>query len=214
MVDPAESAPVLEALTVHGWKLDFIFNTHHHPDHVGANTALKKETGCEIVGFADDAARIPGITRRVREGDRVRLGEAKAEVIFIPGHTLGHIAYYFAKEKALFCGDTIFSLGCGRLFEGTPAQMFSSLQRLAALPGDTQIYCAHEYTESNGCFALTIEPENKTLKERMEEVRHLREEDKPTVPSTLAMELATNPFLRAKTVEEFARIRALKDNFR
>lgn len=227
VVDPSEAEPVLAALEQRGWTLDAILNTHHHNDHVGGNAELQRRFGCATYGYGPDAHRIPGITHRLEDGDRVSLGESRAEVLFVPGHTLGHIAYHFAADKALFCGDTLFSLGCGRLFEGTPEQMHHSLQRLAALPPDTRVYCAHEYTQSNGDFALTLEPHNAPLQRRMEEVRALRARGEATVPSLLADELAANPFLRtesaeirgtldmkdAAAVQVFAEIRRRKDSF-
>lgn len=226
-VDPSSADPILEVLKEKGWQLDCIINTHHHFDHIGGNTELKQQTGCEIIGFADDAARIAGITRRVEEGQEVNICGTIAKIIFVPGHTLGHIVYYFEQDKVLFCGDTIFSMGCGRLFEGTAEQMYNSLEKLKQLPEDTKIYCAHEYTANNGNFALTVEPDNKALQNRMHEVLKLREQNLPTIPTDLKTELATNPFLRtdsaeirkrigmlsASNVEVFAKIRKMKDNF-
>lgn len=213
VVDPSEAAPVLQALDERGWKLSKILSTHHHADHVGGNREIKARTNCAVYGFSEDASRIPGIDHALLDGDQVSVGDAEGEVLFIPGHTTGHIAYYFAHEKAVFCGDTLFSLGCGRLFEGTPAQMFASLQRLAALPGDTKVYCGHEYTQSNGAFALVVEPENDALKSYMEHVHNLRAKGLPTVPSTMETECECNPFIRAKDVAEFTQRRLLKDRF-
>lgn len=227
-VDPAVSGPVLDELRRRGWTLTHILNTHHHGDHVGGNLELKTETGCVIVGPRADRERIPGIDIALGDGDRYRLGNAEAEVFDVPGHTRGHIAYWFADSAALFCGDTLFAMGCGRLFEGTPAQMWASLSKLARLPDETRVYCAHEYTEANGRFALAIEPDNRALQRRMAEVRALRAAGKPTVPSRLDEEQATNPFLRpdsaeiqrnldmsgADPVAVLARTRALKDGFR
>jgi len=226
-VDPAVGGPVLDALDEKGWALSHILNTHHHGDHTGANVELKRATGCTIVGAANDAARIPGIDERVSEGDAYDLGNARARVFEVPGHTCGHIAYWFEDSAALFCGDTLFAMGCGRLFEGTPAQMWNSLSKLKALPAETRVYCAHEYTLANGHFALSVEPDNTALHARMEEVKRLRAEGRPTVPSTMADELATNPFLRpdsaglqstvglagAPMVDVFAETRERKDNF-
>lgn len=226
-VDPSEAAPTVQALRRNGWSLDIILNTHHHHDHVGGNRDLQAAYGCEIIGFEGDAGRIPAITQLVKAGDGVQVGESRAEVFFVPGHTSGHIAYYFSEDAALFCGDTMFAMGCGRLFEGTPAQMHDSLQQLAQLPSDTRIYCAHEYTEANGRFALTVEPQNVDLRQRMVNVKALRARNEPTVPSQLGEELATNPFLRtdsaairetlqmrdADAVEVFAEIRRRKDRF-
>jgi hydroxyacylglutathione hydrolase len=196
-VDPAVAEPVLAALDQRGWRLSHILNTHHHHDHVGGNLELKRRTGCTVVGNAEDAARIPGIDVRVRDGDEYALGASRAEVIAVSGHTVGHIAYWFAGANVLFCGDTLFALGCGRLFEGTASQMWHSLSRLRALPDETRVYCAHEYTEANAAFALTVDPENAALADRAEAVRAARRAGRPTVPSTMADERRTNPFLRA-----------------
>ncbi len=227
VVDPAIAKPVIDLLNDKGWSLNYIFNTHHHSDHVGANLELKKQTGCQIVGFGQDAQRIPGIDKKLKQGDEIKLGNEIAKVIVTPGHTLGHIVYYFAESHALFCGDTLFSMGCGRLFEGTAEQMWHSLQILKTLPKQTKIYCAHEYTQSNSQFALTLEPENKQLIKRIEEVNSLRAVNKTTIPSSVEQELMTNPFLREDSlalqesidmvnmpaVEVFRKIRKLKDNF-
>ncbi|MBI2254566.1 MAG: hydroxyacylglutathione hydrolase [Proteobacteria bacterium] len=197
VVDPAEAAPALAACAAHGWQLTHILNTHHHGDHVGGNLELKSRTGCKIVGPAYDRERIPGLDLAVDEASGADFGGRHASVFFVPGHTRGHIAYWFAEDYALFCGDTLFSLGCGRLFEGTPAQMWSSLLKLRALPDDTRIYCAHEYTQSNARFALTAEPENAALKAKAEKVATERAAGRFTIPSTLGAEKACNPFLRA-----------------
>ncbi|RME64928.1 MAG: hydroxyacylglutathione hydrolase, partial [Alphaproteobacteria bacterium] len=196
-VDPAVAEPVNAALDRRGWRLSHILNTHHHMDHVGGNLALKQAHGCTVVGPRADAARIPGIDIAVGDGDVFTFGTAPAHVFDVPGHTRGHIAYWFKESAALFCGDTLFAMGCGRLFEGTPTQMWASLSKLAALPPETRIYCAHEYTQANGRFALTVEPDNPALAARMKAVDAARAAGQPTVPSTLADELATNPFLRA-----------------
>jgi len=227
VVDPAVAAPVLATLDRLGWRLTHILNTHHHGDHTGGNLEIKRATGCTIVGNRDDARRIPGLNIAVSEGDSVALGTQTAEVIEVSGHTVGHIAYWFAESKALFCGDTLFALGCGRLFEGTPEQMWRSLGKLRALPGDARVYCAHEYTQTNAAFALTVEPDNAALRERARQIDALRAEGRPTVPSTMAEERATNPFLRADeddlkraaglagrdAVATFAEIRRRKDVF-
>ncbi|WP_374631858.1 hydroxyacylglutathione hydrolase [Ferrovibrio sp.] len=201
VVDPAVHEPVLAELQRRGWRLDHIFNTHHHPDHVGGNRALMDATSCDVIGPRNEAARIPGLRRAVGDGDSVALGGAVAQVFDVPGHTAGHIAYWFAQDAALFCGDTLFSLGCGRLFEGTAAQMWASLSKLAALPGETRIYCAHEYTESNARFALSLEPGNAALQQRWQDIQALRGAGKPTVPSRLDQERACNPFLRPMSAE-------------
>lgn len=228
VVDPAVTEPVLAELDRRGWRLTHILNTHHHPDHVGGNEAIKAATGCTVVGPRADRDRIPGIDVEVGDGDVYALGNADAKVFDVPGHTRGHIAYWFEGSDALFCGDTLFAMGCGRLFEGTPAQMWTSLQKFFDLPAETRVYCAHEYTMANGRFALSVEPDNTALQDRMKEVERLRAADKPTVPSTLGEERATNPFLRpdspdlqrtiglegADLVAVFGKTRELKDNFK
>ena len=200
-VDPSEAAPVLAALNRHALTLTHVLNTHHHLDHTGGNLDLKERTGAKIVGPRSDADRIPGIDIGVAEGDTFSLGTASARIFDIPAHTRGHIAFWFEADRAVFTGDTMFAMGCGRLFEGTPAQMWSSLSKLAALPPDTRVYCGHEYTLSNGRFALTLEPGNEALKTRMKEVERLREQGLPTIPSTIGLERQTNPFLRPASPE-------------
>lgn len=228
-IDPAIADPVLEALQAHGWQLDYIFNTHHHSDHVGGNLQLKQATGCRIVAAESDRARIPGIDMAVTDGDLIQLGRQSLQVIGTPGHTSGHVVYYSAEAEALFCGDTLFSLGCGRLFEGSAEQMWQSLQRLKALPGSTRVYCAHEYTAANGRFALTLEADNADLIQRMQQVAELSRQNASTLPSTIGQELASNPFLREDSpslrravaaspedspAQVFAKVRLLKDQFR
>ncbi len=227
VVDPATHEEVLEALAEKGWTLTHILNTHHHTDHTGGNMALKQATGCTIVGPRADRDRIPGIDVEVGDGESYALGESVAKVFDVPGHTRGHIAYWFGDSDALFCGDTMFALGCGRLFEGTPQQMWTSLSKLRALPGSTQVYCAHEYTKSNAAFAITVEPDNGALAARKSMIDDMRARGERTVPSTLAEEIATNPFLRpdspdlqrtlgmvgAPLVDVFAETRRRKDNF-
>ena len=212
VVDPAVAEPVLQACAQRGWTLDFILSTHHHIDHTGGNLALKKATGCTIVGPKADHARIPGIDRPVEEGDTVVIGEAQAQILFIPGHTRGHIAYIF-DEGSLFCGDTLFLAGCGRLFEGTPRQMYDSLAKIAALPDATRIYCGHEYTLSNLRFALSEHPDNPDIQARFEVVKAARARSEATVPGLLGLERSTNPFLMARTAAELGAIRSRKDNY-
>jgi len=227
IVDPAEADPVLEKLDELGWSLTHIINTHHHWDHTGANLELKEKTGCTIVGSLSDAERIPGIDITVKEGDIFEFGMQKAKILEVSGHTLGHIAYWFEQSDILFCGDTLFALGCGRLFEGTPAQMWESLQKIRKLPDNTKICCAHEYTAANAEFAITIEPKNQKLLDRVEDIKAKRAQNIPTVPSTLLEEKETNPFLRpdsvdimeelampgADVVSVFTEIRHRKDTF-
>ncbi|WP_295492751.1 hydroxyacylglutathione hydrolase [Sphingorhabdus sp. EL138] len=211
VVDPAVAAPVLAAAEARGWTITQIWNTHWHPDHVGGNAEIKAATGCVITGPADEAARIPTLDVHVRGGDVVQLGDVRAAVIDVPAHTAGHIAYYFATAQAAFVGDTLFAMGCGRLFEGTAAQMYDNMRKLEALGDDTAIYCAHEYTLSNARFAVTVEPDNADLAARLADVIALRERGVATVPTTIALERATNPFMRAVSVEELAARRAAKD---
>jgi len=223
-IDTPDAGAILKELEAAGWGLDFIFNTHWHPDHAGGNAEIKAATGCEIVGPAE-VTRIAPLDRTVRGGDTVALGETRFEVIETGGHTLGHIAYFDAADEIAFVGDTLFALGCGRLFEGKPEQMWASLSRLAALPDETRVYCAHEYTASNARFALSVD-DGAALKARAAEVFRARERGEWTVPTTIALEKATNPFLRAPLLaarvgkagapdhEAFAAVRAAKDAFR
>jgi hydroxyacylglutathione hydrolase len=211
VVDPAVAAPVLAAAEERGWTITQIWNTHWHPDHVGGNAEIKAATGCVITGPADEATRIPTLDVHVRGGDVVQLGDVRATVIDVPAHTAGHIAYHFATAQAAFVGDTLFAMGCGRLFEGTAAQMYDNMRKLEALGDNTAIYCAHEYTLSNARFAVTVEPDNADLAARLADVIALRERGVATVPTTIALERATNPFMRAVSVEELAARRAAKD---
>ena len=212
-LDPAEAGAVNQILADRKWALDFIFNTHHHFDHVGGNLDLKKKWGCQVFGYGADAQRIPGISRELKKNERFLFGETALQVLFVPGHTLGHIAFWSPGENVLFCGDTLFAMGCGRLFEGSPEQMFESLSKIKALPEETLVYCAHEYTEDNARFALTVDSENPRLAQRAKLVSRLRSEGRPTVPFRLGEERETNPFLRAGSSGEFARLRRLKDQF-
>lgn len=232
VVDPGDAAPVLAWLAAHpGWQLSDILVTHHHYDHVGGVERLKAATGARVLGPAQE--QIPARDLALVEGDRVEVLGCQFQVLEVPGHTLGHIAYYHAdpQQPWLFCGDTLFAAGCGRLFEGTPEQMYRSLSRLAALPDNTQVYCTHEYTLSNLRFAQAVEPENPAIARRLAEVARLREQGAISLPSTLALERATNPFLRSgettvkKKADErsgrhnptpqevFASLRAWKDHF-
>ena len=214
VIDPAEADPVLVAADQRGWTITQIWNTHWHPDHTGGNETIKAVTGCKVTAPAAEAARIPTLDRTVKEGDTVQLGPVEAEVIEVPAHTAGHIAYYLPSEQVIFIGDTLFAMGCGRLFEGSADQMYRNMKRLERLPPDTKVYCAHEYTLSNARFALTVEPDNAALQQRFADVVAAREAGEATVPTTIALERATNPFMRASSVEEFAERRTGKDNFR
>jgi hydroxyacylglutathione hydrolase len=231
VVDPAEAAPVLAELARQQVELVAIFNTHHHGDHVGGNRELIAAfPNVRVYGGAEDRGRIPGQQVYLGDGDQVQFGDREAEVFFIPGHTRAHIAYYFPPVESnnlgeLFCGDTIFAGGCGRLFEGTPAQMVASMTKLRLLPDNTRIWCAHEYTLSNLKFAVTVDPENSELQQRLVDVTTARQNSIPTVPTNLGVEKRTNPFLRWDTaalqasvashdgIETFARIRGRKDQF-
>lgn len=228
VVDPGDAAPVLEALERRGWRLTHILNTHHHNDHIGGNAALKARYAATVIGAAADAHRIPELDVTLGDGDTMTFGGQTARVIDTPGHTVGHIAFWFEGADALFCGDTLFALGCGRLFEGAPAQMWESLRRLRALPETTRVYCGHEYTLSNARFAVTVDPANGELERRFETIKAMRERGQPTIPSTIGEERRTNPFLRADDprvqaavgldgadpAQVFAELRRRKDGFR
>ncbi len=218
-IDTPEASVILRELEKTGWKLALILNTHWHQDHAGGNAEIKAATGCTVVGPAE-VERLSPVDRKVGGGDVVELGEARFQVIESGGHTLGHIAYFDAADHVAFVGDTLFALGCGRLFEGTATQMWDSLQRLAALPDDTKVYCAHEYTASNARFALSVDAD-PALKARAEQIFAARERGEWTVPTTIGLEKATNPFLRAPTLrpelapaEAFGAVRTAKDNFK
>ncbi|MHB8529806.1 MAG: hydroxyacylglutathione hydrolase [Caulobacteraceae bacterium] len=222
-IDTPDAAAILRELAAAGWRLDFIFNTHWHPDHAGGNAEVTAATGAFVVGPAE-VTKIASLDRVVAGGDAVDLGETRFQVIETGGHTLGHIAYFDAADRVAFVGDTLFALGCGRLFEGTPAQMWASLQRLAALPDDTKVYCAHEYTAANARFALSVD-DDPTLRIRAEAVFAARRRGEATVPTSIGLEKATNPFLRAPALagrvgkagapdfEAFGAVRAAKDGF-
>jgi hydroxyacylglutathione hydrolase len=214
VVDPGDPAAVLAETKTRGWKIDKILNTHWHPDHTGGNLQIKEETGATIIGPAGENGRVPGLDVALKEGDRVSIGTHQAEVWEVPGHTLGHIAYIFRDQSLAFVGDTMFAMGCGRLFEGSPEQMHRSLNRLAGLPDETRLYCAHEYTLANARFAAHAFPDIKEIAERLRHVERERSFARSTVPTTVGEERATNPFLLAEDVEQFADLRAKKDVFR
>ena len=214
VVDPGDPAPVLAEAGRRDWRINLILNTHWHPDHTGGNLAIKEATGAQIWGPAGENGRVPGLDHPLAEGDRVSIGAHRAEVWEVPGHTIGHIAYIFRDDAVAFVGDTMFAMGCGRLFEGTPEQMHRSLGRLASLPEDTRLYCAHEYTLSNARFAAHAFPGDPAIEARLAEVEAARAAGQATVPTSVADERATNPFLRARDSAHFSEIRAAKDTFR
>jgi hydroxyacylglutathione hydrolase len=224
-IDAPEETPIRVALEQKGWHLSHILNTHHHFDHVEGNNNLKRDFNCTIIGPADEADKIPLLDQPVGHGDQFSMGDIPIEVIGTPGHTLGEISYYFPDANVVFTGDTLFALGCGRIFEGTPAMMWQSLQRLSQLPRETKVYCGHEYTLANAGFAATIDPHNSALQQRIEDIKRLRADNQPTLPTTIGLELDTNPFMRpsdpairnnlamenASDAEVFAEIRGRKD---
>ncbi|MBU6397898.1 MAG: hydroxyacylglutathione hydrolase [Rhodospirillales bacterium] len=212
IVDPAEAAPAIAVLERLGLGLDFIFLTHHHDDHIGGVAGLVDMYHPTIVGNQADAHRLPPLDIPVHEGSLVEFGNARLRVIETPGHTLGHISYYIADGNILLPGDTLFSLGCGRLFEGSAEQMFNSIAKYGDLPDETQVCAGHEYTSSNARFALTVEPQNEALRRRAVQVQVMRGQGLPTLPVSLGLERATNPFIRARDAQSFARIRTAKDN--
>ena len=212
VVDPGDADPVLAEAKLRGWTIGQVWNTHWHRDHTGGNLAVKDATGATISGPSNED--IPGRDIALSEGDTIRLGKHVGQVIAVPGHTLGHIALIFEKDGVAFVGDTLFAMGCGRLFEGTPQQMFASLGRLASLREDTRLYCAHEYTLSNAKFAAHAEPTNAAVADRLRKVEQMRSDGQITVPTTVAAERETNPFVRSADWQEFARLRAAKDSFR
>jgi hydroxyacylglutathione hydrolase len=212
VVDPGDAAPALAEVERRGWRVSQVWNTHHHWDHSGGNVAMKEATGCTVFGPA--AENIPGRDVGLSEGSELRIGDHVGRVMEIPGHTLGHVALVFEDDRLAFVGDTLFAMGCGRLFEGTAEQMYSSLQRIAGLPDDTALYCGHEYTLANAEFAIHAEPENSDIAARLDRVRAQRERGEITLPTSVAQERETNPFVRATNWEEFARLRTEKDSFR
>ncbi len=227
VIDPSESVPIINFIENNNLKLNYILNTHHHFDHIGGNDELKKKYKAKIIGFADDYKRIPGIDILLKDGEIWKENNFEAKIIHIPGHTSGHICYYFYKEKNLFSGDTLFSLGCGRIFEGTYEQMFASLEKIKKLPKETKIFCGHEYTLKNSKFCITYDKENQNLKNKIEDIKKKIKENKPTVPTILEDELKNNIFLRtnnnkiknnlninnSSSIETFSKLRDLKDNF-
>lgn len=226
-IDAPDAAAVEAALQAKGWQLTHILVTHHHQDHTQGNEHLKAATHCEIIGPTGEADKVPGIDKRVGEGDTFKFGSYDVEVMVTPGHTAGHIIYYIPAAKVAFVGDTLFAMGCGRVFEGNMEQMWSGVAKIAKLPPETVLYCGHEYTVANAEFAISVEPGNTALQKRLAEVKALRASGKPTLPTTVAKELATNPFIRADSpeiranlglqnasdAEVFAEVRTRKNNF-
>ena len=213
VIDPSESEPVINFLEKNNIKLKFILNTHHHYDHVGGNQELKEKYEAKIIGFKGDEDRIPGIDFLVNDQENWKQGNFEAKIIHIPGHTLGHICFYFYKENSAFTGDTLFSLGCGRIFEGTYSQMYNSLKKLKMLPENTKIFCGHEYTKQNSKFCIMYDKNNQNLKNKINEIEKKLEKGLPTIPSTIKDELECNIFLRSDNLENFSKLRDLKDNF-
>jgi len=213
VVDPSESSPVIKYLEKNKINLKFILNTHHHYDHVGGNKELKKKYGANVVGFKGDKNRIPEIDILVNDHEVWKYEDFETKIIHIPGHTLGHICFYFYNEKSVFTGDTLFSLGCGRIFEGTYSQMFDSLKKLKELPKDTKIFCGHEYTKQNSKFCIAHDKNNENLKNKIKEIEKKLQNNLSTIPSTIKDELECNIFLRSNNVETFSKLRDLKDNF-
>ena len=213
VVDPSEAKPIIDYLSGKNINLKYILNTHHHYDHIGGNTELKKKFGSVVLGFNGDAKRIPEIDILLKDNEIWNIGNFKAKIIHIPGHTTGHICFYFFDENLLFTGDTLFSLGCGRIFEGTYEQMYDSLNKLKSLPKETKIYCGHEYTLNNSKFCLEYDSENSSLLKKIEFIKKQRNNNLPTIPSTLQDEIDCNIFLRANDLKTFSKLRDLKDNF-
>jgi hydroxyacylglutathione hydrolase len=213
VVDPSESEPIINFLEKNNLQLNYILNTHHHYDHVGGNNKLKKKYNAKVVGFSDDYKRIPEIDILLKDEEVWKEGNFEVKIIHIPGHTLGHICFYFYKENILFTGDTLFSLGCGRIFEGTYLQMFESLNKLKTLPLHTKIFCGHEYTLQNSKFCLIHDANNENLKKKIIEIKRKLNNNLPTIPSTIKEELDCNIFLKADSLKSFSKLRDLKDNF-
>ena len=213
VVDPSEAKPVINFLEKENINLKYILNTHHHFDHIGGNEELKKKYNSKVIGYKHDAKRIPGIEVLVDNNQIWKADNFEAKIIHIPGHTAGHISFYFFNEKLIFTGDTLFSLGCGRIFEGTYEEMFSSLNKLKNLPKDTMIYCGHEYTLQNSKFCISHDSDNLNLQNKIKSIKENLKNNRPTIPTILKDELECNIFLRAKNVESFSKLRDLKDNF-
>tara|TARA_Y100000741_G_C18159179_1_gene520463 strand:+ start:139 stop:858 length:720 start_codon:yes stop_codon:yes gene_type:complete len=213
VIDPSEASPVINFLENKNINLKYILNTHHHFDHIGGNKDLKKKFGSIIAGFREDSNRIPGIDILLKNNQTWKAENFVAKIIHIPGHTTGHICFHFFEEKIVFTGDTLFSLGCGKIFEGTYEQMFSSLTKIKSLPKETKIYCGHEYTLNNAKFCIKYDPENKNLQKKIQLIKKQIKNGQPTIPSTIRDELDCNIFLRAKDLKSFSKLRDLKDNF-
>ncbi|MCI5060297.1 MAG: hydroxyacylglutathione hydrolase [Alphaproteobacteria bacterium] len=213
IIDPGEAAPVIEYLDKHGLKPDFVLNTHHHGDHIAGNQEIIQKYGAQLIAPKKEKRRIKNINMAVSDGDVLTFGIEEATIIETPGHTSGHICFWFQRSKALFCGDTLFAMGCGRLFEGTAQEMFDNFQLFKQMPDDTKIYCGHEYTLDNAKFCAHIFPDNQDIQKRLNEVQSIRAQDLPTIPSTLKQEKKTNIFMMANSAEEFANLRSQKDKF-
>ena len=213
VIDPGESDPIIEYLEKNKINLKFILNTHHHFDHVGGNKNLKEKYKAQVIGFKEDKNRIPDIDILVDDQEIWKYENFETKIIHIPGHTTGHICFYFYNDKSVFTGDTLFSLGCGRLFEGTHTQMYESLKKIKNLPQDTRVYCGHEYTLQNSKFCITHDKNNQNLKNKIEEIKKRSQNNLPTIPSTIKDELECNIFLRSDNIENFSKLRDLKDNF-
>ena len=213
VIDPSEPGPIINFINKNNIKLEYILNTHHHFDHIGGNEELKKKFGSTILGFKEDSHRIPKIDILLEDNQIWRAKNFTAQIIHIPGHTSGHVCFHFFNEKLAFTGDTLFSLGCGRIFEGTYEEMFRSLNKIKSLPMETKIYCGHEYTLNNSKFCIKHDPKNEKLKKKIENIRKKIKDGLPTIPSTIHEELDCNIFLRTKDLESFSKLRDLKDNF-
>lgn len=213
IIDPGQVTPVESHLKLHGLTPVAILNTHHHADHIAGNAELKQKFSIPVIGPKAEQGKIPAIDKGVAEGDWFEEAGIRLSVIETPGHTKGHIAFYWKDKGALFCGDTLFSMGCGRLLEGTAEEMYSSLRKIKTLPPETDIYCGHEYTKANGAFAMSVEPDNPDIQNRLKEATRLQTNGRPAIPVSLALEMKTNPFLRAENAAAFAELRRQKDNF-